>query len=102
MKRFNNFVDEMIKIVNWGLKKNLINEKWEVQKKMLSPLIASDKKEIEDYRQKINKGLDEVINSDIKLDYDNDQIISPPWGYELNIEKYIDYLKKGIDAFYEN
>ena len=46
----------MIKIVNEGLKKNLINEKWEVQKKMLSPLIASNKKEIDDYRQKINKG----------------------------------------------
>ena len=71
-------IEDMIKIVNEGLKKNLINEKWEVQKKILSPLIASDKKEIDDYRQKINKGLDEVISSDIKLDYDNDQIISPP------------------------
>ena len=28
-------IEEMIKIVNEGLKKNLINEKWEVQKKML-------------------------------------------------------------------
>ena len=72
-------IEEMIKIVNEGLKKNLINEKWEVQKKMLSPLIANNKKEIDDYRQKINKGLDEVINSEIKLDYDNDQIISPPF-----------------------
>ena len=71
-------IEEMIKIINEGLKKKLINEKWEVQKKMLSPLIASDKKEIDDYREKINKGLDEVISSDIKLDYDNDQIISPP------------------------
>ena len=32
----------------------------------------------------------------------SDQIISPPWGYELNIEKYINNLKKGIDAFYKN
>ena len=71
-------IEEMIKIINEGLKKKLINEKWEVQKKMLSPLIASDKKEIDDYREKINKGLDEVISSDIKLEYDNDQIISPP------------------------
>jgi len=71
-------IEKTIKIIEEGLKKNLINKKWEVQKKMLSPLIASDKKEIDDYRQKINKGLDEVINSDIKLEYDNDQIISPP------------------------
>ena len=71
-------IEKTIKIIDEGLKKNLINKKWEVQKKMLSPLIASDKKEIDDYRQKINKGLDEVINSDIKLEYDNDQIISPP------------------------
>ena len=42
----------MIKIVNEGLEKNLINEKWEVQKKLLSPLIEEDKKEIDDYIEK--------------------------------------------------
>ena len=71
-------IKEMIETVNEGLEKNLINKKWELQKKLLSPLIAEDKKEIEDYRKKIEKGLDEIINSDIKLNYDNDQIISPP------------------------
>ena len=71
-------IEEMIEIVNEGLEKNLINKKWELQKKLLSPLIAKDKKEIDDYRKKIEKGLEEIINSDIKLDYDNDQIISPP------------------------
>ena len=60
-------IEEMIKIVNGGLKKNLINEKWEVQKKILSPLIASDKKEIEDYRQKINKGLRVFSRSSISI-----------------------------------
>ena len=45
----------MIKIVNEGLKKNLINKKWELQKKLLSPLIARDKKEIDDYRKKLKK-----------------------------------------------
>ena len=71
-------IEEMIKIVNEGLEKNLINKKWELQKKLLSPLIAGDKKEIDDYRKKIEKGLEEIISSDIKLDYDNDQVISPP------------------------
>ena len=71
-------IKEMIEIINEGLEKNLINKKWELQKKLLSPLIARDKAEIDDYRKKIEKGLDEIINSDIKFDYDNDQVISPP------------------------
>ena len=71
-------IKEMIEIVNEGLKKNLINKKWEMQKKLLSPLIARDEKELEDYRVKIEKGLEEIISSDIKLDYDNDQVILPP------------------------
>ena len=71
-------IEEMIKIIDEGLKNNLINKKWELQKKLLSPLIAKDKKEINDYRKKIEKGLEEIISLDIKLEYDNDQIISPP------------------------
>jgi len=71
-------IKEMIKIVNEGLEKNLINKKWEFQKKLLSPIIAEDKKEIDEYRKKIEKGLEEIISSDIKLDYDNDEVISPP------------------------
>ena len=90
----------MIKIVNEGLKKNLINKKWELQKKLLSPLIARDKKEIDDYRKKIEKGLDEIINSDIKLDYDNDQIISPPL-FELTYtdKDNLEINKKMVKAF---
>ena len=71
-------IEEMIRIVNDGLKKNLIGKKWELQKKLVSPLIPRDKKEIDDYREKIEKGLEEIINSDIKLNYDNDEVISPP------------------------
>ncbi len=71
-------IEEMIKIIDEGLKKNLMNKKWELQKKLLSPLISRDKKEIDEYRKKIQKSLEEIINSEIKLDYDNDQIISPP------------------------
>ena len=71
-------IKEIVEIVNEGLEKNLINKKWELQKKLLSPLIARDKKEIDDYRKKIENSLEEIISSDIKLDYDNDQVISPP------------------------
>ena len=71
-------IKEMTEIINEGLEKNLMNKKWELQKKLLSPLIAKDKKEIDNYREKIEKGLEEIISSNIKLNYDNDQIISPP------------------------
>ena len=71
-------IKEMEEIIDEGLEKNLINKKWELQKKLLSPLIAKDKKEIDDYRERIEKGLEEILSSEIKLDYDNDQIISPP------------------------
>ena len=91
---------EMIKIVNEGLEKNLINKKWEFQKKLLSPLIAGDKKEIDDYRKKIEKGLEEIISSDIKLDYDNDQVISPPL-FELTYtdKDNLKLNKKMVKAF---
>ena len=69
---------EMVEIINEGLKNNLINEKWELQKKLLSPLIAKNREEIDIYRKKINQGLDEIISSNKNLNYDNDQIISPP------------------------
>ena len=93
-------ITEMIKIVNEGLEKNLINKKWELQKKLLSPLIAGDKKEIDDYRKKIEKGLEEIINSDIKLDYDNDQVISPPL-FELTYtdKDNLELNKKMVKAF---
>ena len=71
-------IDEIIKIIKEILEKKLINKKWELQKKILAPLIARDKKEIDDYRKKISKGLDDIINSNKELNYDNDQIISPP------------------------
>ena len=69
---------EMVEIINEGLDNNLINEKWELQKKLLSALIAKNKEEIDIYRKKINQGLDEIISSNKNLDYDNDQIIVPP------------------------
>ena len=92
-------ITEMIKIVDEGLEKNLINKKWELQKKLLSPLIAGDKKEIDDYRKKIDKGLEEIISSDIKLDYDNDQVISPPL-FELTYtdEDNLEINKKMVKA----
>jgi len=71
-------IKEMEETINEGLERNLINKKWELQKKLLSPLIARDKKEIDDYRERVEKGLEEILSSEIKLDYDNDQIISPP------------------------
>ena len=32
----------------------------------------------------------------------SERIISPPWGYELNTEKYIDNLNLGLRSYYDN
>jgi len=76
-------INEMIKVINEGLEKNLINKKWEIQKKILSPVIMKDRGEIENFRTKILKGFEEINSSKIQLDYDNDQVVSPPF-FELS------------------
>ena len=48
-------IEEAILIVDEGLEKGLINEKWEVQKNLFFPKIPSDKNEIIKYRKKIEK-----------------------------------------------
>jgi hypothetical protein len=30
----------------------------------------------------------------------SEEIVYQPWGYELNVEKYIDNLNKGISIYY--
>ena len=48
-------LEEAILVVNEGLKKNLINEKWEIQKNLFFPKIPFNKEEIKKYRQKLEK-----------------------------------------------
>ena len=73
-------LEEAISVVNEGLKKDLINEKWDIQKNLFFPKIPFSKEEITKYRQIIEGELDKILNVNFQkhLDYDNDQIIVPP------------------------
>ena len=95
-------IDEATLIVNQGLKKGLINEKWEVQKNLFFPKIPSDKNDIIKYRKKIEEEVEKIldINFEKKLDYDNDQIIVPPH-VDLSYSDWdnLELNKKSVQAF---
>ncbi len=95
-------IEEASLIVDQGLQKGLINEKWEVQKNLFFPKIPSDKNEIIKYRKKIEKEIEKILNVNFqkKLDYDNDQIIVPPHvDLSYNDLDNLELNKKSVQAF---
>ena len=95
-------IEDAILIINQGLEKGLINQKWEVQKNLFFPKIPSDKNEIVKYRKKIEEEVEKIldINFKKKLDYDNDQIIVPPH-VDLSYSNWdnLELNKKNVQAF---
>ena len=95
-------IEDAILIVNQGLEKGLINQKWEVQKNLFFPKIPSDKNEIIKYRKKIEEEIEKIldVNFKKKLDYDNDQIIVPPH-VDLSYSDWdnLELNKKNVQAF---
>lgn len=93
-------IDEMINIIDEALKDSLINKKWIIQKKLLFPVVVKDKNEIKEYRKRIEIGLNEIISSDEKLDFDNDQVVAPP-NFELSYNEFdnLELNKKIFIAF---
>ena len=95
-------IEDAILIINQGLEKGLINQKWEVQKNLFFPKIPSDKNEIVKYRKKIEEEVEKIldINFKKKLDYDNDQIIVPPH-VDLSYSDWdnLELNKKNVQAF---
>ena len=95
-------IEEAILVVNQGLEKGLINEKWEVQKNLFFPKIPSDKNDIIKYRKKIEEEVEKILNVNFKkkLDYDNDQIIVPPHvDLSYNNLDNLELNKKNVKAF---
>ena len=94
-------LEEAISVVNEGLKKDLINEKWEIQKNLFFPKIPFNKEEIKKYRQRIEEEIEKIldINFQKHLDYDNDQIIVPPH-VDLSYSDWnnLDLNKKNVQA----
>jgi len=95
-------IEDAILIINQGLEKGLINQKWEVQKNLFFPKIPSDRNEIVKYRKKIEEEVEKIldINFKKKLDYDNDQIIVPPH-VDLSYSNWdnLELNKKNVQAF---
>ena len=95
-------IEEATLIVNQGLEKGLINEKWEVQKNLFYPKIPSDNNDIIKYRRKIEDEVEKIldVNFEKKLDYDNDQIIVPPH-VDLSYSNLdnLELNKKSVQAF---
>ena len=95
-------IEEATLIVNQGLEKGLINEKWEIQKNLFFPKIPSDNNDIIKYRRKIEDEVEKIldVNFEKKLDYDNDQIIVPPH-VDLSYSNLdnLELNKKSVQAF---
>ena len=103
-------IDEMINLIEEGLKKNLMNPKWKYQKELLFPVVVKDNSEIDKFRVKISNCYDQILENNEKLDYDNDQIIQTPHyessynqhdNLELNI-KSVKALRKIYKELNEN
>ncbi len=103
-------IDEMINLIEEGLKKNLMNPKWKYQKELLFPVVVKDSDEIDKFRVKINNCYDQILENSEQLDYDNDQVIQTPQyensynqhdNLELNI-KSVKALRKIYRELNEN
>tara|TARA_B100000989_G_scaffold264841_1_gene217441 strand:+ start:1726 stop:3399 length:1674 start_codon:yes stop_codon:yes gene_type:complete len=92
-------IDEMIDIIQEGLKKKLMNPKWEYQKNLLFPFIPKSGDEINDFRKKIELCYDDIIKECSGLNYDEDQIIQVPH-FELSYsdKENLNLSKKCVKA----
>ena len=95
-------VEEATSVVNEGLKKKLVNEKWEIQKNLFFPKIPSSREEIKIYRKKIEVEIEKILNVNFQkeLSYDDDQIIVPPH-VDLSYSDWdnLELNKKNVKAF---
>jgi len=89
-------INEMINLIEEGLSKNLMDAKWKYQKELLFPVVAKDNQEINEFRKKISKCYDQILESNEQLNYDNDQIIQTPH-YESSYNQH-DNLELNIKS----
>ena len=89
-------IEEMIFLIDEGLKKGLMNPKWKYQKDLLFPIIVKDNNQIDKFRKKVSNCYDQILKNNEKLNYDNDQIIQTPH-YEMSYNQY-DNLKLNVKS----
>jgi len=94
-------VDEAIHYINLGIKEKILDERWFIREKIILPMIFEDKEDVKSSRNRLNKNLDEILNSNkkISLDIDN-QILKPPQ-FELSYDEYnnLEINKKCVKLF---
>ena len=94
-------VDEAIHYINLGIKEKILDERWVIREKIILPMIFKDKDDVKFSRDRLNKNLDEVLNSKKKFSLDIDsQLLKPPQ-FELSYDEYnnLEINKKCVKFF---
>ena len=94
-------VDEAIHYINLGLEKKILDERWLIREKIILPIIFKDKDDVKSSRNRLDKNLNEILNSKKKITLDiNNQLLKPPH-FELSYDEYdnLEINKKCVKFF---
>jgi len=94
-------VSEIIKWINLGIKKKLLDEKWLIREKTILPKIFNDKDDVKSSRNRLNQNLNEILNSKKKISFDIDGQLFPPPQFYLSYDEYnnLEINKKCVNFF---
>ena len=85
-------INEAIEYIDLGLKEELLGNDWQIKKELMLPVIFKDLKDIKNSRIKLDKSIDNILKSKIKISLDiNSQLIKPVQ-FALSYDQY-DNLK---------
>ena len=56
-------VDEAIHYINLGIKEKILDERWLIREKIILPMIFKDKDDVKSSRNRLDKNLNEILNS---------------------------------------
>ena len=94
-------VDEVIHYINLGIEEKILDERWLIREKIILPMIFEDKDDVKSSRNRLDKNLNEVLNSKKKITLDiNNQLLKPPH-FELSYDEYdnLEINKKCVKFF---
>ena len=94
-------VDEAIHYINLGIEEKILDERWLIREKIILPMIFKDKDDVKSSRNRLDKNLNEILNSKKKITLDiNNQLLKPPH-FELSYDEYnnLEINKKCVKFF---
>ena len=94
-------IDEAKKYIDIGLNEKLLDNHWEIKKKLILPTIFKDLKDIDDSRERLEKDIDIILKSDEITSLDIDTQLIKPVQFDLSYNQYdnLEINKKCI-SFY--